>query len=72
MQKPNCAQELHESGMGDSVISNNFEDSDRLNMLSPLKNVAQLEWILLAKTIDRISFLLFCIIFSLMAMSYAT
>ncbi|KAH0539576.1 acetylcholine receptor subunit alpha-like 1 [Cotesia glomerata] len=69
-------QELRESQGVDSssvyasnLISTCSENGDRENIISSPVNVTQLEWILLATAIDRSSFLIFCNIFILMAIS---
>ncbi|XP_043471113.1 acetylcholine receptor subunit alpha-like 1 isoform X1 [Leptopilina heterotoma] len=71
--RPSGCQELRESHVGDvsvsSLSSNGFDDCDRENIITPEKNVNQLEWILLATALDRISFFVFCIIFSIMALA---
>ncbi|EFN82262.1 Neuronal acetylcholine receptor subunit alpha-10 [Harpegnathos saltator] len=47
--------------------SNISDDGDRQNMISPTKNITQLEWILAGTAIDRIAFVLFCLILATMA-----
>lgn len=47
--------------------SNISDDGDRQNMISPTKNTAQLEWILAGTALDRIAFVLFCLILATMA-----
>ncbi|XP_032668606.1 acetylcholine receptor subunit alpha-type acr-16-like [Odontomachus brunneus] len=47
--------------------SNISDDGDRQNMISPTKNITQLEWILAGTAVDRIAFVLFCLILATMA-----
>ncbi|XP_066603029.1 neuronal acetylcholine receptor subunit alpha-5-like [Prorops nasuta] len=49
--------------------SNEYED-DRLYLIAPTKSLTELEWILAATAIDRIIFLLFCLVFAIMGGVY--
>ncbi|XP_012217863.1 neuronal acetylcholine receptor subunit alpha-10 isoform X2 [Linepithema humile] len=50
--------------------SNISDDGDRQNIISPTKNTTQLEWILAGTAINRIAFVLFCLILATMAIVY--
>ncbi|XP_011630950.1 neuronal acetylcholine receptor subunit alpha-6-like [Pogonomyrmex barbatus] len=47
--------------------SNISDDGDRQNIISPTKSITQLEWILAGTAVDRIAFVLFCLILTTMA-----
>ena len=49
---------------------NGLDNSDQQCIISQSKNINRLEWILLATAIDRLSFLLFCTIFTITAIAY--
>ncbi|XP_063982232.1 neuronal acetylcholine receptor subunit alpha-5-like isoform X2 [Diachasmimorpha longicaudata] len=51
-------------------LSNEPDNEDKENMISSSSATAQLEWILAATAVDRISFLIFCFVFSVMGMTY--
>ncbi|XP_011865912.1 PREDICTED: acetylcholine receptor subunit alpha-L1-like [Vollenhovia emeryi] len=69
-RRPMPAQELRGKLTEESTTnstSNISDDGDRQNIISPTKNTTQLEWILAGTAVDRISFLLFCLILATMA-----
>ncbi|XP_015114685.1 acetylcholine receptor subunit alpha-1-B-like isoform X2 [Diachasma alloeum] len=71
-QRQSGLQELTESPLSDpshyasNVLSNHADDADENKLMSSTSNTVQLEWILIATAIDRISFSLFCVVFAVM------
>jgi hypothetical protein len=64
-------QELHNSPTTTTdLLINGFDSDDQQSIITQSQDVNQLEWILLATAIDRISFILFCIVFIVTAISY--
>ncbi|EZA48980.1 hypothetical protein DMN91_011742 [Ooceraea biroi] len=72
-RRPMPGQELRGKLTEESATnstSNISEDGDRQNMIFPTKNITQLEWILASTAVDRIAFVLFCFIFTIMEIMY--
>jgi len=73
MRRPMPGQELRGKLTEESTTnstSNVSDDGDRQNMIFPTKNIIQLEWILAGTAIDRITFVVFCFIFTIMEIIY--
>jgi len=73
MRRPMPGQELRGKLTEESTTnstSNVSDDGDRQNMIFPTKNIMQLEWILAGTAIDRITFVVFCFIFTIMEIIY--
>lgn len=73
MRRPMSGQELRGKLTEESATnstSNISDDGDRQNIIFPTKNVTQLEWILASTAVDRIAFVLFCFIFTIMEIMY--
>ncbi|XP_020290706.1 neuronal acetylcholine receptor subunit alpha-3-like [Pseudomyrmex gracilis] len=71
-RRPVPSQELRGKVTEESTTnstSNISDDGDRQNMISPTKNITQLEWILVGTAVDRIVFVLFCFILATMAIA---
>ncbi|XP_014488379.1 PREDICTED: acetylcholine receptor subunit alpha-type acr-16-like [Dinoponera quadriceps] len=69
-RRPIPSQELRGKLTEESTTnstSNISDDGDRQNMISPTKNITQLEWILAGTAVDRIAFVLFCLILATLA-----
>ncbi|XP_029663463.1 acetylcholine receptor subunit alpha-type acr-16-like [Formica exsecta] len=69
-RRPMPGQELRGKLTEESTTnstSNISDDGDRQNIISPTKNTTQLEWILAGTAVDRIAFVLFCLILATMA-----
>ncbi|XP_012266421.2 acetylcholine receptor subunit alpha-like 2 isoform X1 [Athalia rosae] len=72
-QRANVGEEMRESHTADGnhsisgpLSNSNFDDGDRQNILTPPKS-SQLEWTLAAMAVDRIAFILYCLIFIILA-----
>jgi hypothetical protein len=73
MRRPMPGQELRSKLTEESTTnstSNVSDDGDRQNIIFPTKNIMQLEWILASTAVDRIAFILFCFIFTIMEIIY--
>ncbi|TGZ53250.1 Neuronal acetylcholine receptor subunit alpha-10, partial [Temnothorax longispinosus] len=69
-RRPMPGQELRGKLTEESTTnstSNISDEGDRQNIISPTKNTTQLQWILAGIAIDRIAFVLFCLILATMA-----
>lgn len=69
-RRPMPGQELRGKLTEESTTnstSNISDDGDRQNIISPMKNTTQLEWILAGTAVDRIAFVLFCLILATLA-----
>ncbi|KAG7206627.1 hypothetical protein KM043_000306 [Ampulex compressa] len=72
-RRPMPGQELRGKMTEESAAnstSNISDDCDRQNIISPSKNSTQLEWVLAGTALDRIAFLLFCVILTTMAIFF--
>ncbi|XP_011167167.2 uncharacterized protein LOC105201028 [Solenopsis invicta] len=70
LQRPIPSQEICGKLTEESITistSNISDDGDRQNIILPTKDITQLEWILAGTAIDRIAFVLFCLILAIMA-----
>ncbi|XP_077255251.1 acetylcholine receptor subunit alpha-like 1 isoform X2 [Temnothorax americanus] len=69
-RRPMPGQELRGKLTEESTTnstSNISDEGDRQNIISPTKSTTQLQWILAGTAIDRIAFVLFCLILATMA-----
>ncbi|NP_001166026.1 nicotinic acetylcholine receptor alpha 12 subunit precursor [Nasonia vitripennis] len=67
-------EEIHDNpspNLGTSDLSiSGLDNGDQQCIISQSRNVKRLEWILLATAVDRFFFILFCSIFSILAIAY--